>query len=114
MNRGIPEELARKYRCGSRCHNRLPHVMQGIEFYNGKVIAYSLGNYWFNSSKESGLLKLYLNPDGSTDVQLLPVMNENTYTYQITDEDARRAYFEFMESISFDVTFDEEGYVSPR
>ncbi|NLY48256.1 MAG: CapA family protein [Clostridiales bacterium] len=111
------KELARKYIDAGAdaiigCH---PHVMQGIEFYNGKVIAYSLGNYWFNSSKrESGLLKLYLNPDGSTDVQLLPVMNENTYTYQITDEDARRAYFEFMESISFDVTFDEEGYVSPR
>lgn len=90
------------------CH---PHVMQGIEFYKGKPIAYSLGNYWFNASKkESGLLKIYLNPDGSTDIQLLPAMNENTYTYLITNEKDKEAYYKFMESISFDVKFDEEGY----
>ncbi|NLP17131.1 MAG: CapA family protein [Clostridiales bacterium] len=91
------------------CH---PHVMQGIEFYNGKPIAYSLGNYWFNASKrESGLLKLYLNPDGTTDVQLLPAMNDNTYTYMIINEDERKAYYKFMEDISFDVEFDENGFI---
>lgn len=25
-----------------------PHVLQGIEYYNGKPIVYSLGNYIFN------------------------------------------------------------------
>lgn len=91
------------------CH---PHVMQGIEFYNGKPIAYSLGNYWFNASKrESGLLKLYLNPDGTTDVQLLPAMNDNTYTYMIINEDERKAYYKFMEDISFDVEFDANGFI---
>lgn len=91
------------------CH---PHVMQGIEFYNGKPIAYSLGNYWFNASKrESGLLKLYLNPDGTTDVQLLPAMNDSTYTYMIINEDERKAYYKFMEDISFDVEFDENGFI---
>ena len=94
------------------CH---PHVMQGIEFYKGKAIAYSLGNYWFNSSKrESGLIKFYINPDGTTDVQLLPVMNDNTYTYLITDESDRKAYFKFMEDISFDVKFDEDGFVTEK
>lgn len=91
------------------CH---PHVMQGIEFYKGKPIAYSLGNYWFNSAKrETGLLKLYLNPDGTVDTQLLPAMSENTYTYLITDENKRKEYFKFMEDISFDVKFDEDGFV---
>ena len=90
------------------CH---PHVMQGIEFYKGKTIAYSLGNYWFNGSKrETGLLKIYLNPDGTTDTQLLAAMNEDTYTYMITDEKARNDYYKFMEDISFNVTFDEKGY----
>ena len=27
-----------------------PHVLQGIEYYNGKPIVYSLGNYVFGSS----------------------------------------------------------------
>lgn len=92
------------------CH---PHVMQGIEFYKDKVIAYSLGNYWFNGAKrESGLLKIYLNPDGTTDVQLLPAMNDNTYTYLITEDNDRKEYFKFMEDISFDVKFDENGFIS--
>ncbi|TAH70895.1 MAG: CapA family protein [Anaerolineaceae bacterium] len=94
------------------CH---PHVMQGIEFYKGKTIAYSLGNYWFNASKrESGLLKIYINPDGSTETQLLPAMNDNTYTYMITEGDARESYFKFMEDISFNVKFDEKGFVSEK
>ena len=25
-----------------------PHCLQGIEYYNGKPIIYSLGNFWFN------------------------------------------------------------------
>lgn len=92
------------------CH---PHVMQGIEFYKGKTIAYSLGNYWFNAAKrESGLLKIFINPDGSTDTQLLPAMNDNTYTYLITEDEARKTYYDFMEDISFDVKFDENGYIT--
>lgn len=94
------------------CH---PHVMQGIEFYKGKPIAYSLGNYWFNATKrETGLLKLYLNPDKTVDVQLLPAMGEDTYTYLITKESERKAYFKFMKDISFDVEFDEDGFVTEK
>jgi poly-gamma-glutamate synthesis protein (capsule biosynthesis protein) len=94
------------------CH---PHVMQGIEFYKGKPIAYSLGNYWFNASKrETGLLKIYINPDGTTDTQLLPAMNDNTYTYMLTKDNERKAYYEFMESISFNVKFDDDGFVTEK
>jgi poly-gamma-glutamate synthesis protein (capsule biosynthesis protein) len=91
------------------CH---PHVMQGLEFYKGKTIAYSLGNYWFNASKrESGLLKIYINPDGTTDTQLIPAMNDNTYTYQISEDADRKAYYKFMEDISFNVEFNDKGFV---
>jgi len=91
------------------CH---PHVMQGFEIYKGKPIAYSLGNYWFNSSKrESSLLKVFLDPNGSLRTQLLPVMNNNTYTYLITDEKSKKDYYDFMEEISFDVSFDEDGFI---
>ncbi len=92
------------------CH---PHVMQGLEFYKGKPIAYSLGNYWFNrSTKESGMLKLYLEPDGSTKVQMLPVMNKDTRTYILTKDEDRKNYFSFMQGLSFDVVIDENGFVT--
>lgn len=92
------------------CH---PHVLQGFEFYKGKPIAYSLGNYWFNNStRETGLLKLHLDPDGTVRTQLLPAMGKNTYTYLLTDEGEKRNYFDFMESISYDTVIDEEGFIT--
>ena len=94
------------------CH---PHVLQGLEFYKGKPIAYSLGNYWFNNTtREAGLLKLILSSEGGLRVQLLPTLGENTYTSLITEEDKRTAYFNFMEEISFGVSIDEEGYVTDK
>ncbi len=92
------------------CH---PHVMQGLEFYKGKPIAYSLGNFWFNQShKESGMVKLYLEPDDGLRVQILPVMNQYVKTYLLTKDKERRAYFDFMEKLSFDVKIDDEGFVT--
>jgi poly-gamma-glutamate synthesis protein (capsule biosynthesis protein) len=92
------------------CH---PHVMQGLTFYKGKPIAYSLGNFWFNkSTKESGMVKLYLEPDDTIRVQLLPVMNKDTKTYILTKEKERSAYFDYIEGISFDVKIDDNGFVT--
>ncbi len=92
------------------CH---PHVLQGMEFYQGKPIAYSLGNYWFNNTtRDAGLLKLYLEKDGSLKVQLLPTLGENTYTSLITEASKRKAYYSFMKEISFGVEFDDEGYMT--
>lgn len=46
-----------------------PHVMQGIENYNGKIIAYSLGNFCFGANynprdKETFILQAILSRDG--------------------------------------------------
>lgn len=92
------------------CH---PHVMQGLEFYKGKPIAYSLGNFWFNASnRESGLLRLFLDCDGTFKVQLIPVRVKDTYTYLITDEEEKKAYYDFMEGISFRIEIDNEGFLN--
>jgi poly-gamma-glutamate synthesis protein (capsule biosynthesis protein) len=92
------------------CH---PHVMQGIEFYEGKPIAYSLGNFWFNnSSKESGMFKLYLDPEGTVRTQILPVMNKNTLTYLLTKDAEKTDYFNFIEELSYGVKIDENGFIT--
>jgi poly-gamma-glutamate synthesis protein (capsule biosynthesis protein) len=54
-----------------------PHVLQGIEWYKGKLIAYSLGNFIFGSysekAKDSMLLKITLQADDSIIAQVLPI-----------------------------------------
>jgi poly-gamma-glutamate synthesis protein (capsule biosynthesis protein) len=94
------------------CH---PHVLQGIEFYKGKPIAYSLGNFWFNNTTiESAMLKVYLDPDGTMRTQLLPVMAEGTYSYILQKETKRKSYFEFMEEISYDIAIDNDGFITEK
>jgi poly-gamma-glutamate capsule biosynthesis protein CapA/YwtB (metallophosphatase superfamily) len=54
-----------------------PHVMQGIEFYKGGLIAYSLGDFVFPyktvEGRKSIILKASLGPGGVTDVTAVPV-----------------------------------------
>jgi poly-gamma-glutamate synthesis protein (capsule biosynthesis protein) len=54
-----------------------PHVMQGIDFYKGKLIAYSLGNFLFpyktTEGRKSFILKFDLGPGGAKNVTATPV-----------------------------------------
>lgn len=94
------------------CH---PHVMQGIEIYKGKIIAYSLGNFWFNNAtRESGLLKIFIDSKDQMKAQLLPVMAKETYSYLLEEERDRKAYYDFLEEISFDVSFDAKGFIDAK
>ena len=92
-----------------------PHVLQGIEIYKGKPIFYSLGNFWFSSAtRETAIFKIILNPDDTMDFQIIPAMCEDTYTYMIHDENEKKEYFDFIESISFDIEIDENGFIQAQ
>lgn len=94
------------------CH---PHVLQGFEFYKGKPIAYSLGNFWFGSSnQDSGLLKLYLNENNSIKLQILPAKAEDTYTYLLLDTTKKKQYYNNMEKLSYGVTIDKNGFIKEK
>ncbi|MBW6468034.1 MAG: CapA family protein [Coriobacteriia bacterium] len=59
-----------------------PHVIQGVELYNGGLIAYSLGDFVFDHySRKTGeafILEADLGPHGIANVRAVPV-----YLYQI-------------------------------
>jgi poly-gamma-glutamate synthesis protein (capsule biosynthesis protein) len=54
-----------------------PHVIQGIEFYKGKLVAYSLGNFLFPyktiEGRKSFILKFDWGPKGVSDITAVPV-----------------------------------------
>jgi poly-gamma-glutamate synthesis protein (capsule biosynthesis protein) len=54
-----------------------PHVLQGVEFYNGGVIYYSLGNFAFGSysrnAKTGGLARVTLADGGVKTAEILPL-----------------------------------------
>lgn len=90
-----------------------PHVLQGVEYYQGKPIVYSLGNYVFGSRiPRTVLLTAALGEEGLS-LQVIPATSSAGYTREITEESGRQELFSYLESISFGVTVDEEGRIFP-
>lgn len=89
-----------------------PHVLQGIEYYNGKPIVYSLGNFMFyNAISQTAVLKVTVNEENNATLKLLPAKAENAKTSFITSENMIDGFYESMEEISFGVTYGEDGTV---
>ena len=58
-----------------------PHVLQGVELYKNRLIAYSLGNFAFGSyskhAVDSIILKAHLNSNGLDYAQCIPINVDN-------------------------------------
>lgn len=72
-----------------------PHVLQGVEFYNGKMIAYSLGNFVFSPGSSAGrdtmILSFTLAPDGVKQATATPAyIKTNGTTVLASGESASR------------------------
>ena len=94
-----------------------PHCLQGMEFYEGKPILYSLGNYWFNEKTlDTVLVKLHFygnDEEQHTEVQLLPARQEQHVTRLLTDEQEVSDWRSHMESMEpGTVQIDEKGILS--
>lgn len=54
-----------------------PHRIQGVEYYKGRLIAYSLGNFVFSPGSEGGrdtmILDVTLGPKGVVRASAVPV-----------------------------------------
>ena len=91
------------------------HCLQGMEFYDGKPIIYSLGNYWFNNKTlDSMLVRLRFVGDdtnGSVEVSIVPAIQKGAKTQIVTDPEEQERIYSFLEEISVNVTIDEDGVV---
>lgn len=88
-----------------------PHVLQGIEYYKGKPIVYSLGNFIFGSSIPKTAL-LAVEWDGeSTRLFLIPGTSGAGYTRMLTDEKGKADFYDYMTELSFGAMVDGGGEV---
>ena len=108
-----------------------PHVLQGIEYYRGKPIVYSLGNFIFGSSiPRTALLEVSLTPrEASSDASggasrdanvspdasltLHPGTSSGGFTRMVTEYVKKEEFFQYIEGISFDISIDKSGAVTP-
>lgn len=94
------------------------HCLQGMEYYDGKPVIYSLGNYWFNEKTlDTMLLWLHFSGDDTQShltVQVIPAVQEGCRTAYAEEASEQRRIYDFLESISVNVTISDEGIVSER
>lgn len=94
------------------------HCLQGMEFYDGKPIIYSLGNFWFNrKSLDTMLLELRITGDSENpkiEVAVIPALQENYCTTILTEQQDKEELYGYLESISINVEIDENGIVTEK
>lgn len=88
-----------------------PHVLQGIEYYNGKPIVYSLGNFIFGSSIPSTAL-LHVTLDEEITLRWLPGTSSNGFTKMLASEVEKQNAYQKLKSLSQNIEVDEEGYIN--
>lgn len=90
------------------------HCLQGFEYYKGKPIIYSLGNFWFNDKKlDTGLSQVVIHTDtNEIDFRFLPCIQQGCITSLVEDTTEKQRILDFMQQISAPgVAVDSEGYV---
>lgn len=94
------------------------HCLQGMEYYDGKPIIYSLGNYWFNEKTlDTMLLDLHFYGDddgGQLEVRVIPAIQSEYRTRIVTAEEEQERIYSFLEGISVNVEIDETGLVQEK
>ena len=101
-----------------------PHILQGIEYYEGKPILYSLGNFWFDGYDIDTLVaELHIKgkrgdkdeplKDAEVELKLYPGTQSGVYTALADTEEWKTRILQYLESISVNVNIDEKGVVHP-
>lgn len=90
-----------------------PHAPQGIEYYNGKPVVYSLGNFIFNRNDVATYaLKAVLTEEGEAKLQVIPVQGIEAKTGELTGQEGE-AVLQLLREVSQGVAIDEAGNVTP-
>ncbi|HEX9022058.1 MAG TPA: CapA family protein, partial [Nitrospirota bacterium] len=89
-----------------------PHVMQGIEIYKGKVIAYSLGNFVFdqkgNWTDKSFLLACRFREKTLYAAEIIPLDRFRTYFPRVAEGKTRTDILEELKKISLPINSDPQ------
>lgn len=90
-----------------------PHVLQGLEYYKGRPIVYSLGNFVFGSSiPKTALLTVEWDGEDAL-LRLVPGTSSGGYTRMLEDEGDKAGFYQYITSISYGVTVGEDGIAAP-
>jgi len=91
------------------------HCLQPVEYYNGKPIFYSLGNFIFNQSINSGgggAVEFSIDENNQVNYRIIPIVASDACTSEAIESDSNA--YTYVESISDNVAVDANGYLSQK
>ena len=92
-----------------------PHVLQGIEYVDGKPIIYSLGDFWFNhETKYTGVLKLNIQYEGLKEMSFVPCLQTNFTTQYLERSEEQEELYDFLEELSPNIQIDSQGIITQK
>lgn len=94
-----------------------PHVLQGFEYYKGKWIAYSLGNFVFtmNSNalaRQTGVLTATCGKDGACAMKFKPMLSNDSQPAPMEPADGAQL-LSALSALSFGAEVDGDGDIVP-
>lgn len=90
------------------------HVLQGVEFYNGKPIIYNLGNFLFNPETiDTALFQIKLSSKGEMEYYLLPALQKDSPTELLEGSEKQRVIDE-LNSWSINAVITEDGKIEEK
>ena len=85
------------------------HCMQGIGYYKGVPIFYSLGNFWFNGKTlYTTVLELTIDSEGKLSAKLEPCLQKGKETKLLTKKKQVKKFVEHINGISTNGRLDAE------
>ncbi len=89
------------------------HCMQGAEYYKGKLIVYSLGNFTFSSkSLTCAMLKMSISDDGKIENTFYPMMQTGNFT-SINSGDSGKEQLSLLRSLLINAKISDDFVITP-
>ncbi len=85
-----------------------PHILQGVEYYQGRPIVYSLGNFLYGNTAETAILKMVVGKDNQMELSFVPYERQGK---KLVPHGNAAALFVHLQNISFHATIDENGRI---
>lgn len=90
------------------------HVLQGMDYYNNKLIAYNLGDFIFNrETKDTGILSMNIDKDGNINYEFIPCLQSN-YKTTLLSENEKLNVIKKMNNYSINAVIDNNGKISSK
>ena len=91
------------------------HCLQGVGYYKGAPIFYSLGNFWFNSKTlYTTVLEIKIDGGGNLEARLVPCLQSGMETRILTKAREKKRFRKYINNISATAKLDGKCRVVKR